>query len=141
MAFWDASALVVLCAHQAATGSMRRLADHDQRMGVWWGTPVELQSALSRLRRNGILDAETYGQAQRRLGTLRVKWHEVLPTERLRTLAEGLPERFGLQAGDAFQLAAALRWCDEHPRRRPFVCLDRRLAQAAVHLGFEVEGL
>jgi hypothetical protein len=36
-------------------------------------------------------------------------------------------------------LAAALEWCDQRPRHRPFVCFDRRLAEAAFQLGFAVE--
>jgi len=141
MAFWDASALIPLCVHQPASGAIRRLAERDLRMGAWWGTLVEVRSALSRLRRAGAMDQVAFAQAQRRLESLRSKRHEVLPTERLRALAEGLPERFKLSAGDAFQLAAALRWCDERPRRRPFVCLDRMLAEAATIIGFEIEGL
>jgi len=108
-------------------------------MTVWWGTSVEIRSALARLLREGRLSSETYAGAVRRLGELREWWDEVLPSERVRGVAETLPERFGLRAGDAFQLAAALTWCGERPRNRPFVCLDTRLAQAAAALGFAVE--
>jgi len=37
---------------------------------------------------------------------------------------------------DSFQLAAALVWCQEKPRRRPFVTADERLAKAAEKAGF-----
>ncbi len=140
MAFWDTSAIVPLCTRQPANSVVRRLVGRDQRIVVWWGTLVEVRSALSRLIRQDVFTAQTHGEALKRLRALQMKWDEVLPTERLRALAEGLPDRFGLRAGDAFQLAAALRWCDERPRRRPFVCLDRRLGEAAAGLGFEVEG-
>lgn len=68
-----------------------------------------------------------------------MQWDEIVPGEHLRGLAESFPERFGLRAGDAFQLAAALVWCGEQPRRRPFITLDERLGRAAVGLGFSVE--
>lgn len=140
MAFWDASALLPLCAHLQATGIVRRLAARDERMTAWWGTPVELYSALARLRRDGALTADAHGDSVRRLEALRQTWDEVLPTEHLRRLAEGIPERHGLRAQDALQLAAALVWCAERPRRRQFVCLDRRLGDSASRLGFAVVG-
>jgi hypothetical protein len=34
------------------------------------------------------------------------------------------------------QLAAALVWCNERPRRRVMVCFDERLAAAAEQAGF-----
>ena len=139
MAFWDASAAVTLCARQPSIAEARRILRRHEQMTVWWGTSVEIRSALARLLREGRLSSETYAGAVRRLGELREWWDEVLPSERVRGVAETLPERFGLRAGDAFQLAAALTWCGERPRNRPFVCLDTRLAQAAAALGFAVE--
>jgi predicted nucleic acid-binding protein len=76
--------------------------------------------------------------AAARLAVLRRAWVEVLPTERVRSLAEVLPEQYDLRAGDAFQLAAAAVWCRERPRNRSFVCYDRRLALAAERMGFQV---
>jgi hypothetical protein len=70
---------------------------------------------------------------------LRQSWGEILPSERVRSLAEELPDQMGLRAAEAMQLAAALVWCRERPRGRPFVCLDRPLATAAAHLGFSLE--
>lgn len=43
-----------------------------------------------------------------------------------------------LRAADAVQLAAALVWCRERPRNRPFVCFDRGLAASGTVLGFRV---
>lgn len=140
MAFWDTSAIVALCAHLPEHGGLRRLAGRNRRIVVWWGTPVETRSALFRLARENAISRQAYTQTLERFGVLRLQWDEVAPSERLRGLAESLPERLGLRAGDAFQLAAALVWCDERPRRRPFISLDRRLRQAAAALGFAIEG-
>ncbi len=41
-------------------------------------------------------------------------------------------------AQTALQLGAALVWCREKPRRRPFVCFDERLGKAAPQAGFSV---
>jgi hypothetical protein len=72
------------------------------------------------------------------LDQLRRSWDEILPTEAVRAIAESLPDDYAVRAGDAWQLAAALVWCSERPRGRPFVCLDKRLAKAASAIGFMV---
>jgi hypothetical protein len=58
------------------------------------------------------------------------------PTNRLRDLAETCLHRHQLRAADAFQLAAALVWCNEKPRNRAFLCRDIRLTEAARQEGF-----
>lgn len=141
MAYWDASALVPLCVNQPASRAFRRLLAEDRRIVVWWGTPIEIRSALARLKQEKAISSEGMVQGLDRLAVLRRSWAEVLPTDRLRDFAETLPDRFGLRTLDAFQLAAAFLWCNERPRRRAFVCLDRRLAASAAELGFSTMGL
>lgn len=138
MAFWDASAIVPLCCSQPATAPGRRLQRELTRMVVWWGTPLEARSAFARLVRERHLTSEGRASAIGRLEALRVAWDEILPTERVRRLGEELPDAHGLRAADAAQLAAALVWCRERPRQRPFVCFDERLRAAAIALGFSV---
>jgi len=138
MAFWDSSAIVPLCCVPSSTIQGRRLLAELGRMVAWWGTPVEARSAFARLLREGHLTTAQHSKAVRLLEQLRRSWDEILPTEAVRVHAEALPEQYGLRAGDAWQLAAALVWCRDRPRRRPFVCMDRRLAQAASALGFTV---
>ncbi len=107
-------------------------------MVVWWGTPLEARSAFARLVREGKLTAGERVTAVRLLAQLRVAWDEILPTEKVRSLAEELPDAHGIRAADAAQLAAALVWCRERPRQRPLVCFDERLRMAATALGFSV---
>jgi predicted nucleic acid-binding protein len=107
-------------------------------MVVWWGTPLEARSAFARLGRNGTISPDEHVAAVDLLGQLRATWDEILPTEKLRSLAEELPDAHRLRAADAAQLAAALVWCHERPRKRPFVCFDERLRTAASELGFIV---
>jgi predicted nucleic acid-binding protein len=140
-AFWDASAIVALCVWQPPSARIRRIALGRGRIVVWWATVVEVRSALARLVRAGEMTTEDLGAALRRLGRLRQLWSEVLPTERVRGVAENMPDAYGLTAADSMQLAAALVWCGERPRGRPFVILDERLSVAATKVGFTVIGL
>lgn len=138
MAFWDASAIVPLCCSQAATARGRRLLAKDRRMVVWWGTPVEAHSAFARLVRDDALSAVERTAAVRRLNQLRTAWNEILPSDQVRSKAEELFDDHPVRAADALQLAAALVWCRDQPRRRPFVCFDERLVKVAATLGFTV---
>ena len=138
MAFWDASAVVPLCCSQPATAQGRRLRRELKRMVVWWGTPIEARNAFARLVRERQLTVDERATAIRLLARLRVAWDEILPTEKIRSLAQDLPDTHGVRAADAAQLAAALVWCRERPKQRPFVCFDERLRTVATALGFSV---
>lgn len=138
MAFWDTSAIVPLCCSQPATARCKSLFREDPRLVAWWGAPVEARSALARLRREGRLTAAGRATAVGLLARLRVSWDEILPSERVRALAEDLPDEYAVRAADALQLAAALVWCREKPRRRAVVCFDDQLAKAAAAVGFTV---
>ena len=138
MAFWDASAIIPLCCSQPATAQGRRLQREFTRMIVWWGTPIEARSAFARLVQEERLTAEERVKAIRLLGQLRSGWDEILPNEKVRSLAEDLPDSHIVRAGDAAQLAAALVWCRERPKQRPLIAFDERLRTAATALGFSV---
>jgi len=136
-AFWDASALVPLCVPgQAGRGGKELLREHG--LVVWWGSPVEVSSALLRLERDGYLTGSETQKAADRLDMLRRTWREVQPVGEVRDLAEAQLRLYALRAADALQLAAALVWCRQRPRRRTFVCHDLRLQDAARRAGFTV---
>lgn len=138
IAFWDTSAIVPLCCQQNLSQNMRKQWRGTARVVVWWGTTVEVRSAISRLHREGILTAKGWQQALARLEVLRQEWREMMPSDKARSLAESLPDAYGLRALDSFQLAAALVWCNEKPNNRVFVCDDSRLSIAAQTVGFTV---
>lgn len=138
MAFWDASAIVPLCCSQAATSKSRKLLREAGRMVVWWGTPIEARTAFARLGRDGFLTDAERRRAVGLLDELRQSWDEIQPSEKVRGIAEDLPDRYGVRAADAAQLAAALVWCRDRPSRRPFICFDERLSRAALDVGFVV---
>src|SRR5438309_512801 len=137
-AFWDTSTVVPLCCQQNLSQSMRKRWRETTRVVVWWGTTVEVRSAISRLHHEGLLTAKGRQQALARLEALRQEWHEIMPSDKVRSLAGRLPDAYGLRALDSFQLAAALVWCNEKPKNRVFVCDDSRLAAAAQTVGFTV---
>ena len=136
--FWDTSAIVPLCCQQNLSQSVRKLWRETARVVVWWGTTVEVRSAISRLHREAVITVKGRQQALARLELLRQEWYEITPSAQARRLAEDLPDSYGLRALDSFQLAAALVWCREKPRNRTFVCDDARLAEAAEAVGFIV---
>jgi uncharacterized protein len=134
-AFWDASALVPLCVNEAssrqAQSFLRRFAPV-----VWWGSPVEVASAIFRLHRGGDLTDAGMQGALARLLLLSRSWREILPTIQIRDSAIRCLEVHPLRAANSLQLASALIWCDQRPARRHFICADQRLAVAARSAGF-----
>jgi hypothetical protein len=109
----------------------------DRDVVIWWASPVECQSALFRVHREGALPSHPLREALGRL-TLIEDVHIVAPTSRLRERAGRLLAAHPVRAGDALQLAAALAWSDESPRENGFVCLDERLRAGARAEGFAV---
>ena len=110
----------------------------DQTPVVWWITPVEVHSALERLRLEGHIGSAASGACKQRLRALLASWREIQPTESVRDQARMQLERFQLRAADALQLAAALIWCKQKPSGRLFVCNDAKLRTAARQAGFEI---
>ena len=53
--FWDTSAIVPLCCQQNLSQSVRKLWRETARVVVWWGTTVEVRSAISRLHREEVI--------------------------------------------------------------------------------------
>ena len=135
--FWDSSALVPLCVHEITS----RQAQSQLRKSmpvVWWGSSVEVHSAIARLHRLGKLNDLGKQGALSRLNLLSRGWREILPGDPVRDLAMRLLDGYELRAADSFQLAAALIWCQQRPLRRAFVCAYQRLSKAAKSAGFTV---
>lgn len=135
-AFWDTSALVPLCVHEARTAHAQSL--HKQyELVVWWGTPVEIASALARLLRMKMLNPRELTQARNTASVFAQAWTVVAPTDAVRAKAQRIVEQYDLRAADTFQLAAALEWCGDMPQGRKFLTADDRLFQAALLCGFD----
>ncbi len=138
MRFWDTSAIMPLVSREPLSDDLRRLLEEDAGIVVWWATRVECVSAISRRAREGLLDPEGEAAARDLLEDLSRSWTEVLPSARLRTLAEQSLAAHPLRAADALQLASALIWCESRPQGRRLVSLDGRLRKAASRSGFDV---
>jgi uncharacterized protein len=138
-AFWDTSVIVPLCVRQDISQDVRRLWRKTSRVVVWWGTSIEVRSAISRLYQGNFIDSQGLQFALARLELIRRKWAEIVPSEKMRQIAETLPDAYGLRALDSCQLAAALVWCNEKPNGRLFICDDAKLSEAARKLGFSIK--
>lgn len=123
-----------------SASAARRLLDRHAAV-VWWTAPVEVRSALERLRKDKAIGPRAYDASRDRLEALLGSWREIIPTDSLRELACIQLERFPIRAADALHLAAALIWCNQKPRGRLFICNDGRLAAAARQAGFSVEAV
>lgn len=137
--FRDSSALVPLCVRQTSTQNFRRLWRSSDRISVWSGSTIEIRSALSRLHRENLFDDKGLQFSISRLEAMRSQCREIVASQKLRSIAEDLPDTYGLRALDSFQLAAALVWCKEKPKGRSFISDDIRLIKAARKAGFTVK--
>lgn len=138
MKFWDSSALVPLVIEEPTSGKMEALLLDDPTMLVWYGTVVEIESALNRRSREGGLLTVDERLARDKLAFLEDTWHEVQASEGVRKRALRLLRVHPLRAADALQLAAALVACGEDPQGFSFLTGDDRLREAAEREGFDV---
>ena len=138
MKFWDASAVVPLCAEEPGSRSVRALLDGDTSVVVWWGTRAECVSALMRRKREDGLTHREERAARHVLHSLAQAWTEMQPSEAVRGVAERLLAVHALRATDALQLAAATVWCRHVPAGQAFVTFDSRLRDASHREGFDV---
>jgi predicted nucleic acid-binding protein len=136
--FWDSSALVALAFPEPSSGTAARIADEDEMIAIWWGTPVELESAAQRAARNARIAPLSVRRARQILDDLEDRAAEIGPTEEVRERARRMVRVHELRAADALQLAAALVWSAGRPEGEAFVSLDRRLRTAADLEGFSV---
>jgi len=138
MRFWDSSAIVPLCFRESASDTLRRIANTDEDIVVWWASRTECISAMARRRREGVLSTEAERKGRAILSALAEAWSEVQPTEIVRERAERLLMVHPLRTADGLQLASALVWAEESPKSLDVVSLDQNLREAALREGFTV---
>ncbi len=137
MRFWDSSGIVPLLVPQPATADAERLMADDTDVVVWWSTPVECVSALTRLMREGKLGEDAVELAVRRLDAIIDGSAMMDPAESIRNVARRLLRVHLLRAADALQLAAAIELRGSRPERLEIVSFDQRLSSAARREGFQ----
>jgi len=106
-AFWDASALVPLCIEETGSRSARTRLRKFAPV-VWWGTFVEIHSALCRLHVSKEISELDKQGAVNRLQLLGRGWREILPHDIVPDLAIQMLDQYSLRAADSLQLAASL---------------------------------
>jgi predicted nucleic acid-binding protein len=140
MRFWDSSALLPLFVDESTRERLMALLDVDNEVLSWWGTPLEIASALARREREILLTADQVSSNLVVLHTLTASWHEIVPSDAVRRTAERLLRTHPLRAIDSLQLSAALTAADHDPSSLEMVCLDEALTFAARREGFTVLG-
>ena len=138
MKFWDTSAIILLLAEEPAREGLLAVLDDDPQIVAWWGTSIEIASALARREREKLIGAADFEAAMAAIHLLADGWHEILPSDAVRRTAERLLRAHPLRAADSLQLAAALIAADHDPTTLDLVCLDARLTSAARREGFKV---
>ena len=129
MRFWDACALVPLYLPEARTAEMEVLEDSDPDIEVWWGSRVEVTSAIFKKVRGGrVSPLDGARLVSEVAGDFETLYIPVEPSSPILLRATGLVQAHNLGAADALQLAAFL----ESGLCREFVTLDRRLRDAAL---------
>jgi predicted nucleic acid-binding protein len=136
--FWDASAIIPLLIDEPMRAPSLKILADDPEILAWWGTTVEIASALARREREKLRTAEEVEAALATVHQLADSWHEIVPSTSVRRAAERLLRTHPLRAADSLQLAAALVAADHDPTTLEVVCLDARLATAARREGFRV---
>lgn len=136
MKFWDTSAIVSLCVNEPSSSTVKVILVEDPSMVVWWATRTECVSAFIRQVREGGLSVASNRKARQILGTLAKTWSEIQPSETIRGMVERLLAVHALRAANAFQLAAALQWCQGRTVDMFFVSFDTRLLEAGYKEGF-----
>jgi predicted nucleic acid-binding protein len=136
--YWDASALLPTIVKEPGSELVDAWLREDDSVCTWGLTRVELASSIERRAREGRLTAAQRKDALRLVADLCAAATEVLELEPVRGRAQALLARHSLRAADALQLGAAITVAESGLRGLAFVCLDRRLAEAASREGFEV---
>jgi predicted nucleic acid-binding protein len=134
--FWDTSGIAPLCVNEPGSSNVKAILVKDPAVVVWWAARTECVSAIVRQVREGDLSAAGARQAREVLGALAKAWIEVQPSEALRGTAERLLAVHPLRAADAFQLAAAVQWCQGQTADKVLVSFDTRLREAGYKEGF-----
>jgi predicted nucleic acid-binding protein len=123
------------------SGKSQKIRKQFKKPAIWWGTHVEVNSGLDRLRRDGVLTRPQLNIALQKWDKFYSQAHIIKPEDKILEIASTIPSAHNLRALDSFQLAAALVWCREKPKNRPFICADVRLGKAAGDAGFDIVSL
>ncbi len=103
MRSWDSSALIALLIDEPVHEALMVRLDEDPQLLVWWGTSVEIVSALARRELEGSVSPTDLERAYSSVRLLSRAWREMLPSKFLRRTAERLVRMHPLRASDSLQ--------------------------------------
>ena len=129
--FWDSSAILPLLVKEDNSEFILNIYKKHPSLIVWWACEIECVSALARLEREQKINSGHMASAMHRLKLLKEHWHEVLPNDIVKELAKRMLRVHTLRAADAQQLAAADFLTERKTWDVGFVCLDKKLNEAA----------
>ncbi len=135
--YWDTSALLTLLFQEDQTNALKEKLSKQGGLPGYTAffTFVEMESGIARRLTEGSIKPSALTGL--RLQTQRLESHLALiwPDEGLLTQSRRLVMEFGLRPGDALQLASALTVAQEKEGSVVFVCLDKKLCEAALASG------
>lgn len=138
MRYWDTSAIIPLFVGEEKSASVQELLKSDPGIVSWWGTPIECYSSFWRIKRQGAFKEEEMFVVKQKIDRLFNEIDFIAPSKFLRDRAIRLLALHSLKAGDALQLASALRWTQDQTQGTFFITLDEKLREAAFAEGFSV---
>jgi hypothetical protein len=138
--FWDAPANVPLVFPESRSDDVGTVSAMPDDLVIWWARllSVTLPGFVVTGRARQRCPTFAVGGGLQRLRELTAEALVVLPDDMRRARAERLLATHPRRAADARQLAAALTWSEEQPSSERFVCLDKRLREAARREGFSL---
>jgi predicted nucleic acid-binding protein len=139
MLYWDSSALVASFINEQSTDKIRSFSIKVGTIQSYTAiiTPLEIESAIQRKLKEQSITAKQADQARRLTTDFRRQSHLVIGDQTVLDLALHLQKIYSLRVADAFQLASARAGTDD-PSKVNFLCLDRKLNEAAEQEGFHV---
>lgn len=138
MKYWDASALVPLIVDEPGSRLARTWLREDDHIVTWAWTRTEITGAIERRTREGALTRRQRRTVIDRFRGFAAGWDEVIDVLSVRARANAVLARHPLRAADAGQLGAALLVSEQLSDPLMFLCLDRRLGDAAEREGLRV---
>ncbi len=135
--YFDASALVKLYVREARSTAVKLLFA-DSSPAASRLSEAEISSALARRRRDGEVGQKAHDSALAMMRADMTRMHVVELAPPVVAAIHPLLARHPLRAGDALQLAAALKLRDVVGFELDFVCFDERLNEAARAEGLRI---
>jgi predicted nucleic acid-binding protein len=130
LAYFDTSALVKNYVRESGSSRARFLLTSYEFLSSAI-TPIELQSAVQRRRRQGEITQPNYNSIISRVASDRSYWQLIEVVPQILSKAEELVASENVRTLDAIHIASAMIMQDSFPMSLPFISADERQLAAA----------